>query len=154
MDDTVLQHLDWVPGNACFGCGPHNPRGIRIESRPLDDGGLVATWRPRPEFAGPPGAVNGGMVAVPMDCHGNWTAMRAFRQRAEAAGGDATGVVSVTGEYTVRLHGPTPVDADLELRSTLDDLDGRRARVTVTTSAAGEVTATFRGTFFEVRQDL
>lgn len=150
MEQSALQHLDWVPDNACFGCGPHNPDGIRIESRPQEDGSVVALWRPRPEFAGPPGVVNGGMVAVPMDCHGNWTAMRAFRRQAEADGLDTLGMVSVTGEYAVRLHGPTPVDAELVLRATVDELDGRRARVTVTTSAEDEVTATFRGTFFRV----
>lgn len=146
----VLQHRDWLPGNACFGCGPHNPRGLQIHSRIGADGATHATWRAAAHFQGPPGVVNGGLLAAPMDCHGNWRAMLAFRERAESDGRDATDVASVTGTYTVRLARPTPVETDVHLRAELTELDGRKARVLVTATVDGEVTATFDGLFLEV----
>lgn len=153
VESVPLQHRGWLPSNACYGCGPDNPHGLQVRSLPGDDGALHAIWQPEPHMAGPPGAVNGGLLAAPMDCHGNWVAMRVFRERAEAAGGDPDGVASVTGEYSVRLSAPTPVEGPVELRAELDRLDGRKAFVTVTASVAGTLTATFRGTFFEVAAD-
>lgn len=153
VEPVPLQRRGWLRSSGCYGCGPDNPQGLQVESLPGDDGALHATWQPEPHMAGPPGAVNGGLLAAPMDCHGSWVAMRVFRERAEAAGQDPDGVVSVTGEYTMRLSAPTPVEGPVHLRAVLDRLDGRRAFVTVTATVDGVETATFRGTFFEVPAD-
>ena len=149
-EPALLQHLDWWPDNGCFGCGPHNPHGIRLESTIDDDGVTHATWTARDHHRGPPGAVNGGVVAVPMDCQGAWTATAAYRDRARDEGRDPATVGAVTGSYEVRLAAPTPIGVPLVLRGELLDLVDRRARVRVTTTAAGAVTATFDGVFFEV----
>lgn len=149
-EPAVLQHRDWWPGNGCFGCGPDNPYGIRLESTIDADGVTHATWTAEDHHCGPPGAVNGGVVAVPMDCHGAWTATAAYRRRAECEGRDPATVGAVTASYEVRLVVPTPVGQPLTLRGELLGLTGRRAVVRVTTTAAGVVTASFEGTFVEV----
>lgn len=149
MTAAVLQHRDWWPDNPCFGCGPRNPHGLRLESTIDDDGVTHATWIAEEHHQGPPGAVNGGAVAVPMDCHGAWTASAAYRARAEAAG-SSLDVLAVTGAYSVRLVAPTPIGQPLSLRGEVTQLDGRRCLVTVHTTADGLVTATFEGVFFEV----
>lgn len=134
----------WLADNRCFGCGPLNPDGLKLRSYP-DGDELVATWRPDPRYAGPPGVVNGGVMAVPMDCHGTWAAMRAFTQ---AAGGEPT--AAVTAGYSVRLLAPTPVGAEVALRARVTGLDGRKAKVTVTAHVGEQLVATFDATFVSV----
>lgn len=146
MSDALQDHH--LPGNACFGCGPHNPDGFQLKSRPVDGGGLVAELVIEERFQGPPGIVNGGLLSVPMDCHSTWTAMLAFT---EAAGSDEF-KHAVTAEYRMRLRRPTPVGVPVELRSYPGWLDGRRASVRTTASVEGEVTAEFEGVFAAVER--
>lgn len=149
-EPEILQHRDWLDHNPCFGCGPTNPHGIHVQTTIDEDGVGHATWVPEPHHQGPPGAVNGGLLAVPMDCHGNWTAINAFRARAAAAGRDPSTIAGVTGSYSVRLSAPTPIEGPIDLRAEVTRLDGRKAFVTVAASHRGTVTATFEGIFFEV----
>jgi acyl-coenzyme A thioesterase PaaI-like protein len=60
----------------CFGCGPANPVGLRIGSRPSNDDPaiLVARFAPRPQHEAFAGVVNGGILGTLLDCHANWTA--------------------------------------------------------------------------------
>lgn len=146
---AVLQHLGWWPSNSCFGCGPDNEQGLRIETSVDRDGVGHCTWIASPHHEGPPGAVNGGVVAIPMDCHATWTAMAAYRARAEEQGLDPTGIGCVTGTYTVRLAAPTPIGVPLALTAVVDRLEGRRAWVTVEMRHEDTVTATFDAVVFE-----
>ena len=139
------QHL---PGNACFGCGPDNPTGFQLKSRPAEGGGLVAELVIGERFQGPPGIVNGGLLSVPMDCHSTWTAMLAFTE----AGGNSEIQHAVTAEYRMRLRRPTPVGAPVELRSFPGWLDGRRTSVRTTATVDGELTAEFEGVFAAVER--
>ena len=150
-EPAVLQHRDWWPDNPCFGCGPDNPHGLRIESVLDDDGVGHTTWTAEEHHQGPPGAVNGAVVAIPMDCHGAWTASAAARQRAVSQGRDPAGMAVVTAEYTVRLVAPTPIGVPLAVRAEVDHVEGRRLVVTVETRHEDLVTATFLGTFVELR---
>ena len=152
-DPEILQHRDWLGQNPCFGCGPTNPEGIHVQTRVDDDGVGHATWVPEPYHQGPPGRVNGGLLAVPMDCHGNWTALNALRARAVDAGRDPSPIASVTGTYTVRLHAPTPVEGPIDLRAEVTGLERRKATVVVTASHEGTRTATFEGIYIEVDAD-
>jgi hypothetical protein len=53
----------YAPENICFGCGPANPKGLRIRS--FEDGDdLVAEWTPEPHHEAFPGALNGGIVGA------------------------------------------------------------------------------------------
>lgn len=151
--EVPLQHRGWLPSSDCFGCGPDNPHGLRIETT-LDEHGVgQATWVARPHHQGPPGAVNGAVVAVPMDCHGSWTALAALRDRATDAGRDPDRIAVVTGSYSVRLAAPTPIGVPLDLRAEVEWVEGRKAQVAVSTVASGAVTATFAGRFIEVAID-
>lgn len=149
-EPAVLQHRDWWTTNACYGCGPDNPRGLQIQTTLDDDGVGHCTWVAEQHHEGPPGAVNGGVVAIPMDCHGTWTAIAAYRRRAEEQGRDPTGIGCVTGTYTVRLSAPTPIGVPLQLTAVIDRLDGRKAFATVEMRHEDTVTASFEAVFFEV----
>ncbi|MBW3619753.1 MAG: PaaI family thioesterase [Actinobacteria bacterium] len=143
MTTAALQDL-FYPENRCFGCGPANADGLHVKTYEADDG-YVAEWTPEQRFAGPPGVVNGGMVAVPMDCHATWAAMHTFsRDR----GGEPVG--AVTAGYSVRLLRPMPIGQRVRLHAEVTSHDERKAKVSVTASLAGEVLATFDGTFVVV----
>src|SRR5512142_2764563 len=96
--ETASVQERYAPANRCFGCGPANPRGLRIHSVE-EPGGLRAEWTPEPHHEAFAGAVNGGILGTLLDCHSNWTAaMHLMRQ----AGADRP-PCTVTAEFHVRL---------------------------------------------------
>jgi acyl-coenzyme A thioesterase PaaI-like protein len=136
----------YAPRSICFGCGPANPGGLRVRSF-RDGDALVATWQAAEVHQAFPGVVNGGIVGALLDCHANWAGALALM---EATGADRV-PATVTAEYEVRMHHPTPADAPVALTARVLHQDGRRARVEATIEAGGRTTATFTGTFVAVR---
>ena len=106
----------YAPHNACFGCGPANPRGLRLRSFPAPeaDGSLVAEWRAEAHHEAFEGILNGGIVGALLDCHSNWAAACFFMQRDELQQPPCT----VTAEFHVKMQAPTPSDRPLELIAT------------------------------------
>ena len=144
----------YAPSSICFGCGPANRDGLRIQSFPDPDpereGALVATWTPAPQHHAFANVLNGGICGTILDCHANWSAAMAIMRQSGADRPPAT----VTAEFLVRLVAPTPTDAPLVLRAWPVEVVGRRAtseaRIETTD---GAVTATFSGRFVAVRDD-
>jgi acyl-coenzyme A thioesterase PaaI-like protein len=139
----------YAPAGRCFGCGPANPIGLHIGSRPDPDdpGVLLADWQPGPDHEAFAGVVNGGILGTLLDCHANWTAAwHLMRQR----GADKP-PTTVTLEYGVRMRRPTPSDGPLHLRAWVVDSADDRATIEAEVSASGVVTATGRGTFVAVK---
>jgi acyl-coenzyme A thioesterase PaaI-like protein len=147
MASLSLQET-YAPENMCFGCGPKNALGLRIQSFPDGDDAATCTWRPQPHHLAFPGVLNGGICGALLDCHSNWTAAWHLMRRA----GASTPPCTVTAEFAVKLKRPTPLDADLELRAHVVDSQPDRATVEATLSANGQVTATCRGVFVAVRE--
>ena len=101
----------FAPHNACFGCGPSNPKGLRIRSFEEGDH-LVARWRAEEHHQAFPGVLNGGIVGALLDCHSNWAATVALMR----AQGLESPPCTVTSDFAVTLKRPTPMDAgDLAL---------------------------------------
>ena len=72
-----------APDGVCYGCGSHNPHGLHIKSYWHEDGvHVIAEHLPDPKYCGWPELVYGGMIAMLVDCHSNWTAM-AYHYRME-----------------------------------------------------------------------
>src|SRR5689334_11816401 len=99
----------FAPRSRCFGCGPANSNGLRIESFPDGEGGLVATWSSAARHEAFDGVLNGGIIGALMDCHSNWTAASHLMERR----GAERPPVCVTADYAVRLLRPTPTDRPL-----------------------------------------
>jgi hypothetical protein len=72
MSEQSLQE-QYAPHSACFGCGPSNPKGLRIRSM-LQGDEVIAEWTPEPHHEAFPGVLNGGIIGSLLDCHCNWTA--------------------------------------------------------------------------------
>lgn len=126
-----------MSGNHCFGCGPQNPLGLRLESF-WDGEESVATFYPRPEHsAGPSHLMNGGISATLIDCHSICTAT-AFAYRAEKrAIGSAPEIWCVTGSLDLEYLAPVAIDQPVGLRARLVSVDGRKTRLECSLSSGG-----------------
>lgn len=137
----------FAPENHCFGCGPANERGLRIQSRPAGED-VVCDWTPEPHHEAFPGVVNGGIIGVLFDCHSNWTAAFHLMQRA----GQDTPPCTVTAEFHVRLRRPTPSSGPLHLVARVVESSEDRATVEARMEVGGVLTATCRGVFVAVKE--
>ena len=135
----------YAPGCACFGCGPANPQGLRIESHVQGDA-LVARWQPARIHEAFPGCLNGGITGALLDCHSNWAAAYHFMREQGLDGLPCT----VTAEYAVKLRRPIPTDGPVDLTARVVEAQENRAVVEATLEAGGKVCATCRGTFVAV----
>lgn len=136
----------YAKNSACFGCGPANPKGLRIQSVEEGDA-LVATWTPEPHHEAFPGVLAGGIVGTLLDCHSNWTAAVHLMKQA----GLAEPLCCVTADYHVHLKRPTPMDGPVRLEARVVSSESDRAVVEATLTAGGKVCATCKGTFVAVK---
>ena len=137
----------FAPNNRCFGCGPANEKGLRIRSF-VEGDGLLCRWRPEPHHIAFEGILNGGICGAILDCHSNWTAAWHLMEKSGAESPPCT----VTSEFTVKLKRPTPMEAELTMRSRIVESSDDRAVVETMLEANGRVTATLTGTFVAVRE--
>jgi uncharacterized protein (TIGR00369 family) len=140
-----LQRI-YAPRSICFGCGPANPKGLHVGSRP-DGDTLVAVFQPEKHHEAFAGYVSGGILGTLLDCHSNWTAAWTLMR----ASGAATPPFTVTADYHVRLLRPAPSDGPLLLRAKAVEVKSDRCVVEATLEAGGRLCATCRGTFVAVQ---
>ncbi len=145
MSDAL--HDTYAPQNQCFGCGPANPKGLRIKSR-VEGDAVVAEFKAEPHHLAFPGVVNGGIIGALLDCHCNWTAAWHLMTKH----GEDKPPCTVTASYAIELKRPTPIDATLSLRATVAESTDDRAVIEGTIHANGKLTATCRGTFVAVKE--
>ncbi len=134
-----------APHNACFGCGPANAQGLRIRSFESGDA-LVAEWTPAKHHEAFPDVLNGGIIGSLLDCHMNWAAAMRFKAERNADSPPCT----VTAEYSISLKRPCPTNGPLAIEAHVTKLDGDRAEVEGSITAAGKIRATARGVFVAV----
>ncbi len=136
----------FAPENACFGCGPANPKGLRIRSV-LEGDRLVAEWKAEKHHEAFDGMVSGGIIGTLLDCHSNWAAaMHLMRTR-----GDPTPPCTVTAEYAVKLLWPTPSTETIHLEARVTESSKSSATVMATLTAGGKVCASCQGVFVAVK---
>lgn len=135
------------PRNACFGCGPSNPKGLRIKSFARGDE-VVADWQPEPFHEAFPGVLCGGIIGTLLDCHSNWAAAYHLMRRASADRVPYT----VTAAYAITMLKPTPTKDAVHLSANVVEATDHKAVVEAKLIAGGEITATCRGTFVAVRE--
>ena len=149
MGDAQGQSLQerYAPANACWGCGPANPDGLRIRSFPRGEE-VVAEWKPEPRYEAFPGVLNGGIIGTLLDCHCNWAAAWHLMKKA----GEERPPCTVTADYAIKLLRPTPTGAPVFLWAKIVESTNDRATVDGTLTAGGKVCATCRGTFVAVQE--
>ena len=149
MSDLKSLQETYAPHNACFGCGPSNPKGLRIRSFEGEGDKVVADWTPKQEHEAFPGVLNGGIIGSLMDCHCNWTATVHLMKKS----GAKTPPCTVTAEYSIKLLRPTPTDGPVHLEAHVVESTEDRATVEgVLIGSNGKVGATCRGVFVAVKE--
>ena len=118
--------------------GPLSPLAPPI-TMTFDGERLRATVVLSAPFAGPPGMVHGGVVALVFD-------------ELLGATNACLGLGAFTGTLAIRYDCPTPIDAELALEAWVDRTEGRKVFTAGTISAGGDVTARAEGVF--IRADM
>ena len=138
---------DLLAHNHCYGCGADNPHGMQIKSHWVGDE-TVCTYTPRPEqSAGPLQYLYGGTIASLIDCHSVGTAISNYYRREGRETGEGDPIWCVTGRLTVNYLAPTPIDADVTVRATIETCHEKKTIVKCrvysgeTQTAEGEVVA-------------
>ena len=147
MSKQLSLQQEYSPEGICFGCGPANDKGLRINSFPEGDE-VVAEWRAEEHHQAFPGMLNGGIIGALLDCHSNWTATYFLMDRDGKTKPDYT----VTSDFHVRLLRPTPFDVPIHLRAHVVESREDRATVEAELIANDKVCATCRGTFVAVKE--
>ena len=136
----------YAPNSICFGCGPANEKGLKIDSYRTNKG-LELKFVPNEEHQAFPGMINGGIIGSLMDCHGNWAAAIALI--------DLNGLdeppCTVTANYSISLRRPTPSETELHILAEIEDIQEDRAKVKMTLTANEKVCATGSGLFVAVK---
>lgn len=140
MEQVAFQDQGSV--HHCHGCGAANEKGLQIKSY-WDGDEAVATWRAMPHHCGGTREnVNGGIIASLIDCHSLNLAI-AYAYRAEGrAIGSAPLIGYVTANMNISYLKPTPIHEPIQLRARIAKLEGRKAWVNCTLSAAEELRVT------------
>jgi acyl-coenzyme A thioesterase PaaI-like protein len=131
----------------CYGCGRLNSQGLHLKTR-WDGAETVARFTPRPQDMAMPGFVYGGLIASLIDCHAMGTASAAAERAAGRDIGVAPAPRFVTASLKVDYLKPTPHGPELEIRAHVSEQTDRKAIISVSVSAHGEITA--RGTVVAV----
>ena len=137
----------YAPANACWGCGPANPHGLRIRSFAQGDE-VIAEWEPESRYEAFPGVLNGGIIGTLLDCHCNWAGAWYLMNKM----GENRPPCTVTADYAIKLLRPTPTNGPVFLAAKVVESTNNRATVEGTLTAGGKVCATCRGTFVAVEE--
>jgi acyl-coenzyme A thioesterase PaaI-like protein len=147
MNGNLCLQEKYAPHNTCFGCGPSNPKGLKVRSFPKDNNEVIAEWTAEPHHEAFPGVLNGGIIGSLLDCHSNWTAAWALMEKNKLD----TPPCTVTADYSIKLLRPTPSKDKIFLSAKVAEITEDRAVIEATLTANGKVCATCRGTFVAVK---
>ncbi|WP_417661430.1 PaaI family thioesterase [Pseudomonas sp.] len=140
-----------APEGICYGCGSSNPHGLHVKSYWHEDGvNIMAEYLPDDKYTGWPELVYGGLIAMLVDCHSNWTAM-AYHFRAEGREvGSLPRIDCVTGNLGIKFIKPTPMGVPLTLSAKVEGEVGRKSRVICEVYAGDVLTAIGDSVFVRV----
>jgi hypothetical protein len=126
----------------CYGCGSTNPHGLHIKSAWNEDGTqVIAEYLPEDKYCGWPGLVYGGLIAMLVDCHSNWTAMAYHYRQQQRPMGSVPPIDCVTGSLGVKYIKPTPMGTLLTLRAWVEGDVGHKSRVICEVYSGNTLTA-------------
>lgn len=134
-----------IPDNHCYGCGPQNSQGLKIESRWVNGkaGELsVCEFQPLPHHnAGPEHFLNGGIIATVIDCHAVCTAIaRACLDESRAIGQpDQQGetIWFATGSLSIRYLKPAAIDKSITVEARVREAKPKKITLDCTVWSKG-----------------
>jgi len=111
---------------------------------------IVAEHLPDEKYCGWPDLVYGGLIAMLIDCHSNWTAMGYHYREEGREPSSLPRIDCVTGYLGIKYIKPTPMGVPLTLRAKVEGELGRKTRVVCEVYAGDVLTAIGDSTFVRV----
>jgi gamma-glutamylcyclotransferase len=105
------------PANRCFGCSPHNPRGLRLSFERRGRGVVETDYVAAPELCGMDGVIHGGVQAALLDEAMGFAVHAAFDDR------DESDVATI--ELSLRYRRMAPTGQPLRIRGEFVRAEGR-----------------------------
>ncbi len=133
---------DYYPDDVahCYGCGRLNEHGHQIKSF-WDGDETICYFTPKEYHTAIPGYVYGGLIASLIDCHGTGTAALAAYRNENREPGTLPPFRFVTASLQVDYLKPTPLGVELELRSKIIEIKGKKVISEISVFANGDITA-------------
>ena len=120
-----LDPYTFGPDQLCFGCGPHNPDGLKL--RFTREGETVWTrFTPGPTLVGPPGVLHGGLQATIADEVAGWGLV------------GLRGRMGFTTSMHVRYMRPCRAGTEVEARAKIISEEGSIVTLRVTLKQGGK----------------
>ncbi len=117
-DRTPLDPYVFGASQRCFGCGPHNPAGLRLRfTREGDE--VVTRFTPGEGLEGPPNVLHGGLQATLVDEVAGWACVGLL------------GRMGFTTSLDVRYIRPVQINAEVEARGRVEARNGNVVAVSV-----------------------
>ncbi|MBU5668398.1 thioesterase [Peptoniphilus sp. MSJ-1] len=144
MNKIAIQETYGERFQHCWGCGPKNEDGLHMKSYPSESGKeCVTKITPDKMYTGGvPANLFGGMIAMIFDCHG--TASAAYFKH-KVLGKELTEDTVIGRFITARLEidfkKPTPMDKEITVTATAEEIGERKVIVDMVMEADGEVRA-------------
>jgi uncharacterized protein (TIGR00369 family) len=107
--------------NVCFGCSPHNPRGLQLRFTRTGDNTVMCRFTAASHLAGAPGVVHGGIQATVLDEVLGVAAHTRFGSEEEPS--------LVTADFELHYRRPVPLGEPLVVRGELVRAAGRDLHV-------------------------
>ena len=131
----------------CWGCGPKNDLGLHLKTYPSIDGKSCIS-RIKLEIAytgGVPSNVFGGMIATIFDCHGTASAAW-FAHHQKGLELTKSTVIGrfITARLEIDYLSPSPIEDEIVVTSTLEELGERKAIIAMEMTVATKVRAKAR----------
>ena len=128
----------------CWGCGPKNDLGLHLKTYPSIDGKSCIS-RIKLENAytgGVPSNVFGGMIATIFDCHGT-TSAAWFAHHQKGLELTKSTVIGrfITARLEIDYLSPSPIEDEIVVTSTLEELGERKAIIAMEMTVATKVRA-------------
>jgi len=105
------------PENGCFGCSPHNPRGLQLRFTRTGEDTITCRFTAASDLAGAPGVLHGGIQATVLD--------EALGMAARTRFGGEEEPSLVTADFQLHYRRPVPLGEPLVIRGELVRADDR-----------------------------
>ena len=128
----------------CWGCGPKNDLGLHLKTYPSIDGkSCISRIKLENAYtAGVPSNVFGGMIATIFDCHGTASAAW-FAHHQKGLELTKSTVIGrfITAHLEIDYLSPSPIEDEIVVTSTLEELGERKAIIAMEMTVATKVRA-------------
>jgi acyl-coenzyme A thioesterase PaaI-like protein len=115
------------PDNMCFGCSPHNERGLQLAFTQVSASGVRVGFTAPEHSCGAPGVIHGGIQAALLDEAIGFAVFAHDHSGGDPSAAAGAGVRRnvVTVEFDLRYRRPAPVGVELDVRAEVVHVSGK-----------------------------